>query len=132
MISLEVAALYCAAGLVWLLALAFAVVRRRMQARISLGDGADEVLLRLIRTHGNAVEWLPPGLIGLLALAALPATPVWLVHACGAALLLGRILHGLALSGNAGPSAGRTLGIALSATSYLFLACGLIWSALIA
>jgi hypothetical protein len=84
-----------------LLALLFLVLSARViqfrQRGISLGDGGDPRMLRLIRGHGNFAEYVPLILVMMVILEA-GRTPVWLLHALGITLLLARMLHGFALS----------------------------------
>lgn len=126
----ESAGLYSGLGLIWLLLLGISVIRGRQTKRISLGDGGDAQMERLVRAHANASEWLPPGLIALWGLALLPAAPAWLLHAGAAPLLLGRFLHGFGLSSSSGPSAPRVIGMVLTMTAFVILGGGLIWAAL--
>jgi uncharacterized membrane protein YecN with MAPEG domain len=58
-----------------------------------------------------------------------PATPLWLLHAAGISLTLGRILHGIGLHTGV-LNAGRMLGMVLTWTSYLLLGGGLILAGL--
>lgn len=126
----EAAGLYSGFGLLLLLLLGISVIRRRQSQQISLGDGEDTQMQRRVRAHGNAAEWLTPGLIGLWGMALLPAAPLWLLHIGGGVLMTGRALHGLGLSTSSGPSLPRVLGMVLTLTAYLVLSGGLIWAAL--
>ncbi len=126
----EAAGLYSGIGLLLLLLLGGLVIRRRQSQQISLGDGDDAQMRSLVRAHGNAAEWLTPGLIGLWGLALLPAAPLWLLHTGGGVLLAGRLLHGIGLSTSGGASLPRVVGMVLTLTSYIVLSGGLIWAAL--
>jgi uncharacterized membrane protein YecN with MAPEG domain len=99
------------AGLCALLVLFLAarVVRWRMSHRIGLGDGGDTELLRRVRAHGNAVEYLPLCLI-LLGGMELNGYPAPLIHGFGIALVLSRVAHAFGLSRSSGVSAGRFAG----------------------
>ncbi len=112
--------------LAWLILL---VVRRRGAARVSLGDGGDAELGRLIRGHANAAETMPMGLI-LLALAELLGAPGVAVHGAGAVFTLGRLLHALHFAGRGGMRF-RAVGMALTLTATMLLALGLIAHALV-
>jgi len=130
MVRLEVAALYVGANILILLALAFMVVRARQTHKIVLGDGGNEAALRAIRAHANAAEYIPAGLVGLVLLALLdPAAPLWLLHAGGATLTIGRILHGIGLNTSA-LNFGRMGGMMLTILSYLLIGGGLIYAGL--
>lgn len=86
------------AGLLTLLfvVLSLRVVYRR-QAGISLGDGGDMKMLRVIRGHGNFAEYVPLSLL-LLAIMELSQFSNYFLHALGFTLLVGRLLHAYALS----------------------------------
>ena len=71
---MQITGIYAALGALLLVFLAARVMRRRTQARIGIGDGGDHELLKRIRVHANAVEYLPISLI-LLLLVELPARP---------------------------------------------------------
>lgn len=64
----------------------------RARARISLGDGGNRELLLRMRRHANFIENVPLALI-LIALLEMQGVPATAVHALGAALLVGRLLH---------------------------------------
>lgn len=99
------------AGLCALLVLILAarVVRWRMQHRIGLGDGGDTELLRRVRVHGNAIEYLPLCLI-LLGGMELNGYPAPIIHGFGLALVFSRVAHAWGLSRSSGVSAGRFAG----------------------
>ena len=80
----------------WFLALSVRVILRR-QGGISLGDGGDARMLRVIRGHANFAEYVPLILL-LMALLELGHTSVYVLHGLGILLLAGRLLHGFALS----------------------------------
>ncbi len=126
---LETAALYVSVNIFILLVLAVLVMMGRRKHKIVLGDGANEDFTRAVRAHANAAEYIPAALVGLVTLALFdPATPVWLLHAAGISLTLGRILHGIGLHTGA-LNAGRMLGMALTWTSYLLIGAGLVYVA---
>jgi len=93
---LNATSLYAAllAGL--LLYLSLNVIKQRKSARISVGDGGDDALLRAIRVQGNFVEYTPIALI-LVGLIEFNGFPAWVVHGLGVALVLGRGLHAMGL-----------------------------------
>ncbi len=94
--SLTVTALYAGSLALWFLVLSYRVVGRR-RAGISLGDGGDPGMLRVVRGHANFSEYVPLALI-MLAILELGGTPLIVLHVLGLALLAGRLLHGYALS----------------------------------
>ena len=72
--------------------LAFNVIGLRRSNKVSLGAGGVDALERAIRAHGNFSEYVPLGLILMLALEWNKA-PGLLVAALGALLVAGRVIH---------------------------------------
>ena len=124
MSALEVAGVYIAINILMLVWFAIRVVARRFRGKISMGDGGSEDLARAIRVHGNASEYVPPMLIGLLALAFLEA-PIWSIHALGIGFTLGRLMHALGMSG--GPLISRQLGMMLTWTAMAIVSLAILY-----
>lgn len=105
------------------------ISRHRHGHRIGLGDGGDAVLARKIRVHGNFVEHAPFALLmlGLLELGGLASAWLWIL---GSALLLGRVMHAIGLSGSGGYSVGRFWGTALTWLALLAMALAGLWLSL--
>jgi uncharacterized membrane protein YecN with MAPEG domain len=82
------------AGLLGLLlvALSLNASRARMAQRVSVGDGGNTLVMKAMRTQANFVEYAPMAVL-LLALLEAQGAPHWALHALGAALFIGRILH---------------------------------------
>jgi uncharacterized membrane protein YecN with MAPEG domain len=122
-----VTALY--AGLIGLLLLVLAagVSLLRRRHKVGLGDGGNRDLQRAIRVHGNAVEWAVPALL-LLLVAELNRAPALLLHACGVAIVLGRLLHAFGLSRSGGVSFGRFVGSGLSWGALALLSVWCLWA----
>ena len=122
-----ITALY--AGLIGLLLIAVAIPisRLRHSRKVGLGDGGDKELARAIRVHGNLVEWGVPAIV-LLLVAELTRAPILLLHVCGIALVVGRVMHALGLSRRSGTSVGRFLGTALTWLVLLALALWNVWA----
>ncbi len=114
MSALQVAGVYIAINILMLVWFGLRVVARRFRGKISMGDGGSDDLARAIRVHGNASEYVPPMLVGLLALAFLDA-PVWALHALGIGFTLGRVMHAFGMSG--APLILRQLGMLLTWTA---------------
>jgi len=130
MVRLEAAAIYAGINILLLLLLAYLVSRARRTHKVALGDGGNKLVLRAMRAHANAAEYIPSGLVGLLILALLdPAAPVWLLHAAGISLTLGRISHAVGLSTGT-LNIGRLAGTALTWIAYLLIGGGLIYAGL--
>lgn len=124
MSALQVASVYIAINILMLVWLAFRVVSRRFRGKISMGDGGSEDLAKAIRVHGNASEYTPAMLIGLLALAFLQG-PVWSIHALGIGFTFGRILHAIGMG--SGPIILRQLGMVMTWTAMVILSLALLY-----
>ncbi len=70
----------------------------RVKSEILIGDGQDEELIKRNRGQGNFIETVPLAVVLLLLMEILGAGPTWL-HALGALLVGGRILHYLGITG---------------------------------
>ena len=99
----------------------------RRSLRVGIGDGGHDTLARAIRVHANAVEWAVPVLFLLLVAELNRASPL-LLHACGIALVVARVLHGFGLSRRSGLSPGRFAGIAITWTVLIVLALWDLWA----
>ncbi|MEL6662866.1 MAG: MAPEG family protein [Pseudomonadota bacterium] len=126
MTGLEAAGLYIGLNLLLLIYLALRVVGQRRKTRTSIGDGGHRGLALAIRVHGNAAEYVPAAIGGLLALALLDG-PVWAVHALGGLLTVARLAH--AVGFGAGIIVGRQLGTALTWVCLIVLGGALIYLA---
>jgi len=130
MLRLEIAAVYIGVNILILLVLALLVVGGRRRHKISLGDAGNADLQRAVRAHANAAEYIPAACVGLLALALLDtASPLWLLHASGISLTVGRIFHGAGLHAGA-INFGRMIGILLTWIALLLIGGGLIYAGL--
>ena len=102
-----------------------AVGFRRARTGILLLHGDDDHLLRLMRAHGNFTEYVPLALLALAG-AEVAGAATWLVAACGATLLLGRVIHYFGLRASA-DSKGRAIGALLTTSTMLVLAVAILW-----
>ena len=111
------------AGLLALLFLALTarVMQRRRASGRMFGSGDDPDFERIIRAHGNFVEYAPLGII-LLVLVELIGAPNLLVHGLGITLFVGRLCHGIGLAGNRQIGILRLIGILLTLLAILGLA----------
>lgn len=128
--ALEVLALYVGLNALITLTLAGLVGRERGRAKVMLGDGGDAALQRAIRAHGNNIEYVPIALI-LLAVLYMLAAPLWLLHALGLALTVGRVAHGWGMHQEKQPNAGRAIGTMLTLIVFLAGAVSCLFYALV-
>jgi len=110
------------AGLLGLLflGLSFWVVRRRAQFGVMIGQGEAPELLAAIRAHGNFAEYVPLTLL-LMALCELSGAGALWLHAGGAMLLVGRILHAIGIQIPKAPNVPRFLGTLLENRRFFML-----------
>lgn len=127
MTPIAAAAVYAGVNILILLFLSFRVVGRRRSAQVSLGTGGDADLEVRVRAHGNASEYIPATMLGLFIAASLGA-PLWAVHAIGGVFTIGRVLHGIGLSG--GIMAPRALGMMFTWLGMLASGVAPLWLAL--
>lgn len=128
MTNLEAAAIYVGINMLLLVFLAFRVVSRRQSAKVSIGTGGDATLELRTRVHGNATEYVPAMLIGLV-MAALIGLPVWAIHVVGIAFTLGRLMHAFGLGGTI--MAARAGGTLLTWIAIVMTALALIYHAVV-
>lgn len=78
------------------LVLTVTIVTTRYKTSIQFGDSGSDILMRRVRAHGNFIEYVPLALIlmGILDTQLLSPT---LLHVFGIALVVGRVLHAIAL-----------------------------------
>src|SRR5437868_15045060 len=99
-----------------LLALIFFVLSMRVvqvRGRVSLGDGGDPVVLRRMRGQANFAEYVPLILLLMAIMELRHVGTLWL-HIIGVTLVVGRVLHGVALSFTAKWWFGRFFGTLLT------------------
>ncbi len=112
---------------IWFLILSIRVIKGRGSG-ISIGDGGDAQMLRLIRGHANFAEYTPLILV-LIAMAEYQGmAPLW-IHAWGASLLIGRVLHGYAFCFHHHFPPGRAGGTVLTFVALLGSSLSLLWMA---
>src|SRR5512143_1314199 len=94
---MPITALYASLLVPLFLLLASRVIRARRGARVAVGDGGNASLMRRMRVHANFAEYVPLALL-LMALAESLGTSIWLLHALGIPLLVGRLVHAFGMS----------------------------------
>jgi len=121
-----ITAFYAGLLALWFVLLSALVIQRRRSGSISLGDGGDASLQRRIRGHANFAEYVPLTLL-LMALLEMGRTSIYVLHVLGILLLVGRLLHGYALSFTDKFFLGRTLGAALTFTVLVIAGILCVW-----
>ncbi len=106
-----ITSIYASLSALLIIKLAFSVIKLRRKNKISVGDGGIDELHLAIRTHANAVEYIPITLMLLLTLE-LNGAPKMLIHGLGILLIIGRIIHAMGLSVNNLPK--RVLGMQIT------------------
>jgi len=90
-----------------------------MSQRLLTSKAIDEgALQRKVRAHGNFVEYVPLGLLFILALE-LMHSQTWLVWLLGGTLTVARIVYAYGVITTYGPSVGRAIGFFLTWFVYL-------------
>ena len=123
---MRITGLYAALATLMILVLAVRVIAYRRAHKIGLGDGDDKELRKRIRAHGNAIEYLPFGLV-LLLLLELNQTAPLLLHIFGIVLIVARVAHAWGVSRHSGVSPGRVTGVLLTVGVLLVMALLLLW-----
>ena len=123
---MRITGLYAALATLLILVLAVRVIAYRRAHKIGLGDGDDKELRKRIRAHGNAIEYLPFGLV-LLLLLELNQTAPLLLHVFGIVLIVARLAHAWGVSRHGGVSPGRVTGVLLTVGVLLAMALLLLW-----
>ncbi len=98
------------------------VVRRRVAAQTTLGDGGDKELRKRIRAHGNFAEFVPLMLI-LLVVCELQGAPALAIHILGIAIVASRAAHAYFLTRT--PEVIATRQVTMGSTLFLILVMAL-------
>lgn len=123
--TIQITAIYAALLGFMFVAITLRVAMIRNARQLSLGDGGDKHLAKLIRGHGNFAETTPIALI-LLVLLELQGTSAMTLHTLGLALLAGRVSHYLQMTGTLKPIAFRAGGMILTLGTIVAAAARLI------
>ena len=124
--SLYAFGFYVALNALIMLVLGILVVRARVVTKTDIGDGGKPEMAGPLRAHGNNSEWTPMALLMIWALCPLGGS-IWLIHGVGVPLTLGRIVHGIGLSGSTGPGPLRFIGMILTWIAYIVGIVGILW-----
>ena len=107
-----ITALYAAICGLLLVFMAVRVSYTRGKLKVDLGDGGKDGMLRAMRIHGNAAEYIPISLI-LLFFLEMQGSAHWFLHVCGITLVVSRLLHMQGLMQSATLTPGRLAGTGL-------------------
>jgi uncharacterized membrane protein YecN with MAPEG domain len=107
-----VTALYASLLGILIVVLAIRVSKTRQKQQVNLGDGGKDPMLRAIRMHGNAVEYVPLTLLLMLVFEINGGSHL-LLHVAGVALIVSRLLHAWGLSQSSALTPGRLAGTAI-------------------
>src|SRR6202142_2981714 len=110
---LLITALYAAILALVILALGINVTVHRVKLRVPIGDGGNPQMLRMIRLHGNAIEYVPLALVLMLAYEINGGGHTAL-HVIGIALIAGRLIQTAAMWSTEVPGPGRGIGQSLN------------------
>lgn len=123
---MKITGLYAALAALLIVFLAIRVVAYRRTAKIGMGDGDNPEMRKRIRAHGNAIEYLPLGLLLLLILGLNQTVPL-LLHIFGIILIVARIAHAWGVSHHTGLSPGRMVGVILTFGLLIVMSLLLLW-----
>lgn len=103
--------LYAGLLAIWFCVLSLRVIGIRR--RVPFGDNGEVNVIRVIRAQANFAEYVPLALL-LIGFLEVGRASIYLLHVLGLLLVVGRLLHGFALSFGWGIRFGRVAGAALT------------------
>jgi len=123
---ISITALYGAVLALIIVALGINVTVHRVKLSVPLGDGGNAQMLRMIRLHGNAVEYIP---LALVLMLAYEINGGWhsALHVIGVALVAGRLIQTAAMWSTEIAGPGRGTGQTLTWLSIAVLAVLNLW-----
>ncbi len=110
----------------WLVVLSYRVIMARRSSGVSLGIGDSEILERRVRAQANFNEYVPMGLI-LLLVAETQSANAWVILVAAFALVIGRLLHGIAFGFTVKWVFGRFVGMLLTFAALIILIFTNVW-----
>lgn len=116
-----ITATYAAVLAIMLVALAINVTVHRAKLGVPIGEGNNPLMLRMMRIHGNAAEYLPITLLLMLVYEINGGTHA-VLHSIGITLVIARLLHVLGMWHSTKPTFGRIAGPSLTWLAILVLA----------
>ncbi len=107
--SVSITALYAGILALIIVALGINVTVHRVKLKVPLGDGGNPQMLRMIRLHGNAIEYLP---LALVLMLVYEINGGWhtALHIIGIALIAARLIQTMAMWSTEMPRPGRGIG----------------------
>jgi len=119
--SIMLTALYGAVLALIIIALGINVTVHRVKLKVPLGDGGNPQMLRMIRLHANACEYIPLAIV-LMLIYELNGGWHPALHIIGVALVAGRLIQTWAMWSTEVAGAGRGTGQTLTWLSIVALA----------
>lgn len=123
---IAITAIYAGILALIIVALGINVTVHRVKLRVALGDGGNPQMLRMIRLHANAIEYVP---LALLLMAIYEINGGWhaALHVIGIALLAARLAQSWDMWSREKAGPGRIAGqsltwVSLAALAFLNLA----------
>ena len=117
----KITLLYAAIGTFIYIFLSIFVMMGRFKFKVSVGDGGSEGMLRRVRMHANAAEYLPLYIIMSLVIEISSGSALFL-HVVGIAFMAGRVFHPFGIAKKKAPNLPRFLGINLTIWTLLAMA----------
>jgi len=124
--AVSITAAYAAVLGLIILALGINVTVHRVKLKVSLGDGGNPQMLRMIRLHGNAIEYVPLALV-LMLVYEMNGGRHAVLHMVGIALVAARLIQTMAMWSTELPRPGRGIGQTLTWLSIAVLAVLNLW-----
>jgi uncharacterized membrane protein YecN with MAPEG domain len=110
---------YAALNALIMLVLSILVVRARVTTATPIGDGGKPEMAGPLRAHANNSEYVPMALILMWALASPLGGTIWMLHAVGLPLTVGRLLHAVAITRSTGPTTLRVVGMVFTWIAFI-------------
>ncbi len=95
-----------------------ALVESYTQKSVRPKPAENGILQRKVRAYGNFTEYVPLGLLFVIALELMGSSP-WILWSLGSALTVSRVAHAWGLTMTYGPSPGRAVGFFLTSWVYI-------------
>jgi uncharacterized membrane protein YecN with MAPEG domain len=113
MTTFPITSIYAGLLAMLLMVLGALVTRARVVHKVDLGDGGKVPVLQSMRVHANFAEYVPLAVV-VIGLLEANGQSVWVLHALGGGLLVGRLAHAWGLTSSPGLSPGRFVGTNLT------------------